>query len=168
MRTARTRGRAAVAAAAAAPALALSACGEDTAGPEVGTTVEDIQEDAASDVGPFEGVYDSDFSDDIESYEGREVRVSADVNEVLSPTAFTIAGTDDTTVDELLVVGAEESNNLAPDLTVAVEGTVRLAFDLAEAEAELGADLDDALGEEWAGEPYIVAESIDTSVPSDQ
>ena len=142
-----TRSRTAVLGAAAA--VALTACGGDTAGPEVGTTVGDVQADPAA-------------------YEGQEVRVSADVDEVLDPTAFTIAGTDDTSVDPLLVVGAEESNNLEPDLTVAVEGTVRLAFDLTEAEEELGTDLDDALLEGWAGRPYLVAESIDTSVPSDQ
>lgn len=153
-------------------ALALTACGEeDTAGPETGIDVEDVQEEADEDdaaLEPYDGPYDTAFADDVDSYVGQEVTVSADVNEVLSTSSFTIAGTDDTDVEELLVVGATEVSGLEPDLAVAVTGTVQEAFDLPAVEDELGVDLDDDLYTSWEEEPYLVAESVDTSVASDQ
>lgn len=163
-------------------ALSLTACG-DTAGPETGTSVEDVQEgdavedaaaedevveDEAAATGPYDGLYDSGFYDDLDSYEGMEVTVSADVNEVLSPSSFVIAGTDDTSVDPLLVVGATEVTGLEPALTVAVTGTVSQAFDLVTVEEELGVDLDDARYEEYDQQPYITASSVDTSVVAEQ
>lgn len=152
-------------------ALGLTACGEDedTAGTETGASVEDVQEGADEDAaGPYDGVYDSSFYDDVESYDGETVTLSADVNEVLTPTSFTIAGTDDTEVEELLVVSADASNDLAADLTVEVTGMVHDAFDLTTAEEDLGTDLDDALYEDWDGEPFVEATLVDTSVASDQ
>lgn len=149
-------------------ALGLTACGgDDTAGPETGTDVEDIQEEDVA-AGPYDGVYDSAFYEDIESYEGEEVTVSADVNEIISSTSFTIAGTEDTDVESLLVVSATEVSGLEPDLTVAVTGTVQKAFDLPTVEEDLGVDLDDPLYEAYDQEPYIEATMIDTSVPADQ
>lgn len=146
-------------------AMSLAACG-DTAGPETGTDVQDIQE--AADDGPYEGPYDRSFSEDLDSYQDEEVTVSADVAEVLSPSSFVIAGTDDTAVEPLLVVGATEVTGLEPDLTVAVTGTVDETFVLAEVEEELGVDLDDALYTAYDQEPYLKATGVDTSVASDQ
>jgi hypothetical protein len=71
-------------------------------------------------------------------------------------------------VEPLLVVGAEETAELEPDLAVAVTGTVQQAFDLPRVEEDLGVDLNDELFEQWDGEPYIVAETVDTAVPADQ
>lgn len=147
-------------------ALTLTGCSDDTAGPETGTDVEDIQEEEA--VGPYDGLYDTTFYDNIDSYVGEEVTVSADVNEIVSPTSLTIAGTEDTDVEPMLVVSADEVSGLEPDLTVRVTGTVHEAFDLPTVEDEMGLDLDDELYDEFDGEPYIEATSIDTSVPSDQ
>lgn len=146
--------------------LSLVACG-DTAGPETGTSVEDVQE-TAEDEAAADGPYDSDFYDTVPDLEGETVTVSADVNEVISPESFVIAGTDDTSVDPLLVVGATEVTGLAPDLTVAVTGTVHTAFDLPAVEEELGVDLDDALYEDYDQQPYITATGVDTSVAADQ
>lgn len=169
--------RTAVAGVFAVSALSLTACSEDTAGPETGTDVEDVQEedvveedveeDVAAD-GPYDGLYDTAFYDDINSYVGEEVTLSADVNEVISSSSFTIAGTDDTDVEALLVVSATEVTDLEPDLTVAVTGTVEQAFDLTTVEEDLGVDLDDDLYDAWDQEPYLVASSVDTSVASDQ
>lgn len=146
--------------------LGLTACSEDTAGPETGTDVADIQEEDV--VEPYDGVYDSEFYDDVESYDGEEVTVSADVNEVVSSTSFIIAGTDDTAVEPLLVVHDGEMTELEPDLTVAVTGTVHQTFDLPTVEEDMGLDLDDGLYEEFDAQPYIEATSIDTSVASDE
>jgi hypothetical protein len=152
----------------AASTLGLTACSEDTAGPETGTDVGDIQGEGGEARGPHDGEYDIDFYEDLESYADQEVTVSADVNEVVSPTAFTIAGTDDTTVEELLILGAEDTTVLEPEMTVAVTGTVHPEFVIEDVEQDLGVDLDDALFEVWFQEPYIVAESVDTSVPRDE
>lgn len=145
-------------------AFGLTACSDDTAGPETGTDVADIQEDD----GPYNGAYDSRFYDEFDSYEGEEVTVSADVNQVVSPSSFIIAGTDDTDVEPLLVISATEVAGLAPDLTVAVTGTVQRAFDLTAVEEELDVDLDDDAYGVYDQQPYIVATSVDTSVAADQ
>lgn len=145
----------------AAAAFGLTACSEDTAGTETGTDVADIQEEDAA--APYDGPYDSDFYDGVSSYVGDEVTVSADVNEILSPSSFTIAGTDDTDVEALLVIGAGEVTGLETDLLVGVTGTVQQAFDLPTVEEELGVDLDDGLYESYDQEPYIVADGVDTS-----
>jgi len=153
--------------------VGLAACG-DTAGDETGTSVEDIQEGDAPATSPttaagtYDGVYDNTFHDGVNDYLGQTVTVSADVNEVVDGNTFTIAGTDDTSVDPLLVTGAKSTSDLEPDLTVKVTGTVQEAFDLATVEDDLGVDLDDDLYDDWDGKPYIVASSVDTSVASDQ
>lgn len=145
-------------------AFGVTACG-DTAGDEEGTSVEDIQEedqevdpdvdaDADVDTEPsgdadwaFQGDYDADFVDSTNDYVGEQVLVSADVNEVLSDNAFTIAGTDDTTVDEMLVIGTDANPMLDSDVAVSVTGTVQESFDLPTVEENLGVDLDDELFE---------------------
>jgi hypothetical protein len=150
--------RAAVAVVAATAALGLTAC-SDTAGSEEGADVADVVEEEPLD--DFDGPYDSDFADDIDDYEGTKVTLSADVNEVITPDAFTIAGTDDTTVEALLVVGAEQDDELAPETTVEVTGTVHDSFVLADVEEELGDLGDDALFADWEEEPYVVADDVE-------
>lgn len=124
----------------------LTACGqEDTRGEEAGVDIGELQED-------------------IGSYDGDEVTVSAQVNRIISPGAFTIAGTDETSVDALLVVHGEVNEALQQDYTAEVSGIAHQAFDLAAVEEELGEDLDPAAFEGWAGEPYIEATSIELFV----
>lgn len=90
MRSDSRRRRAALVALACAPVLA--GCGaEDTAGPEQGVPVEDIQEEQPY----FEG-----------DYLGQQVTVSATVTKVLSPTSLELAG-GDYGDDSLLVVTAQ-------------------------------------------------------------
>lgn len=193
---ARRLGRGLVAAGGAALlTFGVSACG-DTAGSEEGASVEDVQEDVQDDEGlvedeapaedevglageenevvgddvsyVYDGDYDSVFYDELDTYVGEEVTLSADVNEVLGDSAFTIAGTDDTSVDEFLVVGADGTEELEPGLTVQVTGIVEETFDVVGVEEELGVDLDDSLYNDWEGEGYLVATAVDTSVASDQ
>ncbi|MGY1683199.1 hypothetical protein [Geodermatophilus sp. SYSU D01176] len=152
--------RTAVAAVAAVSTLGLTAC-SDTAGSEAGADVEDVVEEEALEEEPFEGPYDTEFHEGVDEYVGEQVTLSADVNEVITPEAFTIAGTDDTTVEALLVVGATGNAQLAPETTVEVTGTVQEPFVVTEVEEELGVDLDDALFAEWEQEPYVVADSVE-------
>ena len=162
-------GRKAVAALFAASTLTLTACGGGTAGDEAGADVENVVEDeevvedeAVADTdGPYDGIYDSQFYDEVESYVGGQHDLLADVGEVITSTAFTIAGTDDTTVDELLVVGAAEHNDVEPEVTVEVTGTVMDAFVLTDVEEELDVDLDDALFEEFEDQRYVMAEGVE-------
>lgn len=161
-------------------ALGVTAC-DGTTGPEEGAAVEDIveedeaiEEDAVAEeadpaLEPYDGAYDEAFYEEKDSYVGEEVTLSADVNEVIDSTSFTIAGTDDTTVEPLLIMHSlgGEDPDLSPELTVQVTGTVMEAFDLPTVEEEMGVDLDDALYEDWDGEPYVEASKIDTSVASD-
>ncbi len=157
-------------------ALGLSACSDDTAGPEEGASVEDVvdeeapaEDEAAADgaVGPYDGVYDSTFYEDYDSYVGEVVTVSAEVNEIISPNAFTIAGTDDTTVEELLIVHNLDAAEIEQGLTVAVTGTVGEAFVLTEVEDEFGVDLDDGPYADYEEERYIDATEVDMSVDAD-
>lgn len=151
-------------------ALGVASCG--TEGPETGADVEDVQEapeetETNNAANPFDGPYDQGFLDDVDVREGQEVTVSANVNEIITPEAFTIAGTEDTTVDPLLVLHKNAEPELKPDLTVKVTGTVQVAFDLPAVEKDLDVDLDDALFEDWDGKPYLQASEIDTSVAAD-
>ncbi|WP_159617242.1 hypothetical protein [Arthrobacter zhaoguopingii] len=138
-------------------ALNLASCA--TAGPEKGVTVEEVlkaEGDTEEPVGDDSGGYDS--------LVGEQVTVSAEVNEIVSPMAFTIAGTDDTTVDELLIVHDEELPDVDPGQVVQVTGRVHEAFDLARSEEDLGIDLDEDLYDDWNDLRYIQATSVDTSV----
>lgn len=137
------------AAALALTAVALSGCGNDTAGPETGTDVEDVQPDIIQDAGE-------------EVEDGESVTVSAEVTAVISPLSFTIAGTDDTTVDALLVVHDNQLPNPEPGQVVQVTGTFYRNILLARLEETTGIDLDDALHEEWEGKNCIAATDIST------
>lgn len=160
--------RAAAAGAAAVSLLLVGGCGNDTAGPETGADVQDVQE-APGVAEPAEpgvadpGAFDTEFSD-VDAYVGKSVTVSADVNDVVSPTAFTIAGTENAVADELLILHKEGAPNVTEDSAVAVTGTVREGFSIADAERYVGTDLDDNLFTDWVGEHYIEATSIDLTV----
>lgn len=160
LRTTNPFARTAVAGIFALSALGLSACG-DTAGSEAGTDVQDVQEETTD---GYDGVYDSAFYDDVESYDGEQVTVSAEVDEVLDISAFTIAGTDDTTVEPLLVISTTEAAETEVGRAVAVTGTVHESFDFATVEEEMDFDFDESVFEGWDGEPYIVASSIDDTI----
>lgn len=150
--------------------LGVASCG--TEGAEKGADVEDVQEvteetETNNAANPFDGTYDQGFLDDVDVRKGQTVTVSANVNKIIAPDAFTIAGTEDTTVDPLLVLHKDAEPELKPELTVKVTGTVHVAFDLPAVEQDLGVDLDDALFEDWNGKPYLEASKIDTSVAAD-
>lgn len=137
-------------------ALGLAACSDSTGG-EAGTTIEDVQAETG-DYG-YDGVYDNTFYESVDGYEGETVTLSADVNQILSDSAFTIAGGD---VEELLVVGASGTNELEKGSVIKVTGVVYTAFDLPAVEQRLDADLDDEIYDLYDAEPYIQVTSIET------
>ncbi|WP_299958715.1 hypothetical protein [uncultured Modestobacter sp.] len=159
--------------------LTLTACGDDTAGPEEGVSAGDIQEEDATtdpglDVGTesdpvigYDGLYDTAFSEESNQYVGQQVTVSATVNELIGPNAFSIAGTDDTSVEPLLIVGADSANGLESGQVVQVTGTVEEPFNEATAEGDLGIELTDDAFLDFQGGVYIAAEDVSTSVPTE-
>lgn len=115
--------------------------------------------------GGYVGPYNSEFYDALTTYEGEEVTVLGGVDEVVSPTSFTIAGTEDTQVGPLLVVALEATGGLEPDMVVSVTGTVHEALDVADVERRFDTNFDGELHSSWAGGPYIEALVIDLPAP---
>ncbi|MDT0275468.1 hypothetical protein [Blastococcus goldschmidtiae] len=161
MRTTRplrtTTSRTAAAVFAVATALGVAACGNTDSGADI----EDVPEDEVLADGPYEGRYEVDFFESIDDYADQEVTLTAAVDEVVRPDAFTIGGTGDVSVEALLVVGAEQDQELTPGATVEVTGTVKDGFVITDVEEELGVDLDGPVFEEFEDEPYIVAEDVE-------
>ncbi len=146
--------------------LLLAACQDTSAGPEVGTDLEDVA-GAAPEL--TEPVAEEEALDP--ALVGQQVTVSADVSEVVSPAAF-VLGED--TLSSVLVVSAPAADfgeigltvddALADDDTVVtVTGTVR-QFDIAGFEEEFGVDYDDELFEVYEGQSVIVADRVRTLV----
>lgn len=109
----------------------------------------------------YDGDYDPNFYDATKTYVGEEVSLSAEVLDVLSPTAFTIISGDDPTEDPLLVLNEDDAENVLPGMPVQVTGAVKEAFDTATVEEDLSVDLDDALYEDWIGDFYLEVTAID-------
>lgn len=102
----------------------------------------------------YTGPYDQAFLDDIDTYTAQDVTVTAEVNETLTPDAFTI-GAD---VDPLLVIETDESiPPVDPGQEVEVTGTVEEIFEIVVVEEDWGLDLDDEMFAVYEGEPYLVA-----------
>jgi hypothetical protein len=104
--------------------------------------------------------------DDAQSFVGQTVTVSADVNEVLAPGVFTIAGTENTTMEPLRVV-ADPATDVEEDVAVQVTGTV-MTFDpndLSEIEGVLGDEFDESVFEDFEeSEPFILATALSNDV----
>jgi hypothetical protein len=159
----RTRARFAAPFLAVALAVGAAACG-DSAGPDAGTTLEDIQRADAPAVG--EELDEDDIAaapnDDTErflpdqaSYLGQRVTVSGRIVEVFSPNAFVI-GEDDLAT---LVTRRDTGLSLQPGTVAQVTGTVG-TFLLADAEGRLGVDLQDGDLTPFEQAPYIAAENV--------
>ena len=156
-----------------AVALLLASCGEQ----EEGAAEEPAaQEEAAAatggeaeSAGPAAGVVISDVTDNAQEYFGTTVTVSGEVNDLLTPNAFTIGGEDFLGTDELLIVGAQQ----LPNIVEGVEGEVEVGqddivqvtgevheFNVTEIEDEVGYALDDGVFGEFEGEPVVVAKEV--------
>jgi hypothetical protein len=163
-----TRGRAAQCLAAsffaAVLTVGVTAC-TDSAGPNEGTTLEDLQQGEAPAIeGP--PAEEEDFAeapnDDTErylpdqaSYLGKEVTVSGTIVEVFNPRAFVIGEGDLAT----LVTRSDTGLTLQPGTVAQVTGTVG-RFVVVDVERELGADFADQDFVEFERAPYIAAENV--------
>lgn len=155
------RKRMIVPAMAVAVVTSLSACSDDSAGPETGVSVDDVAEEGAEN-----GALDEEAAA-VDPLVGQTVTVSAEVEEIVSPQAFRAGD------EELLIVSAGESFDamgagfamdeglVDDDTVVQVTGTVR-QFDLAEFEDEFAVDYDDGVFEPFEGENVIVAQDVST------
>lgn len=135
-------------------AMGLAACGDegDTSGSEQKVSIADLQQNP-------------------DEYVGQTVVVSADVNDDISPQAFSIAGTDESSVVPLLVLHLEDEDDPEEEgetsfdaqdgLPVEVTGTVKESFDVMAVEEETGKDLNETALENWSGQPYIKATDVD-------
>lgn len=153
---ARRPSRAVLLALAAAATVGLTACGGNPEQPDLGEDLADVRgpQDLAD---PYDGPYDADFHTDVEAYADQEVTLSAAVDQVVSPVAFTITGPDGEEVEPLLVVSTEPIEGLQPGDDLIVAATPQRELDIPELESVLGNDLEDELYEEWQGEPYLAA-----------
>ncbi|WP_026818230.1 hypothetical protein [Arthrobacter castelli] len=146
--------RAAVAAGIVTAGLGLTACGEeeaDTAGSEQKVSIDELLQTP-------------------QQYVDQTVVVSADVNDDISPQAFSIAGTDESQIPPLLVIHLEDKNDPAEEGTsfdpqdgveVEVTGTVEGSLDVKELEQQSGKDLNETALENWAGQPYLKATDVE-------
>ena len=128
-------------------ALGLGSCGShESAGPERGATVEAIRE---------RDLYD----DGIDRYVGQTVTVSAEVAGIVTPSAFEIAGEGGP--DPILVITRPATaTRITDDSMVKITGQVR-ELAIAEAERDLGVDLNDAALATYVDDHVIFAEKVE-------
>lgn len=158
------RKRAFAASLAVATTITLAGCGNDSAGPEIGTDVEDVAE-----AEPDEP--DEDAPDLL----GETVTVSGEITEVIDPGAFWLGAGGGLFEEGAPVVSAagdftamdvDPAGLLDSDTILQVTGTVA-EFVLLDFEEEYGIDLDDDLYEDLEGEAVIVADDIATLAGED-
>ena len=143
-------------------AVGTAACGE-SAGPEGGTSLEDLQADGApaaggADEGDIAGAPDDDterFLPDQASHLGQRVTVSGRIVEVFNPHAFVIGEGDLAT----LVTRSDLGLTLQPGTVAQVTGIVG-NFVAVEVEEQLATDFDDADFADFESAPYIAAENV--------
>lgn len=158
--------RTTAAALAAVAGLGLAGCGgsADRSGDDVG---EARQQPAGEDPGTYTGPYDEAFVDDASTLVDADVTLTAQVEEVVSPVAFTITGAEETATEPLLVVNFDEdTSGLDTGDLVEVTGTYREAYNVPTAEE----DLRETPGVEelarYDGEPYVEATDVESAEPA--
>ena len=125
------------------------ACGDDTAGPETGTDVEDVNENDY--FGP-------------DGLVGQEVTVSAEVTDVFGGKAFELGG-EDYGDDSLLVLSGKDVQDVKMGDVVQVTGTVR-DFTYDEYAADYGL-ADPGPYTPYGDEEFLVAKDINMDVPQE-
>lgn len=147
-------------ASAALAATSLAACGEDdtedAATPDPGTSSESTG--GGSDE-PEEMTFE-EVSDDLGSMVGEDVRVRAQVEDVVMPGVFTINDASGNTLESIVVVDAEDVAELATDEEVVVDATVEAALDPDDVAELLDVQLDDEMLTDYDGQPYLEADGV--------
>lgn len=144
-------------------AVGLTACG-DSAGPEQGTSLEELQPNGApaapgdADEGDVAEAPNDDterFLPDQASYLGQRVTVSGRIVQVFAPHAFVIGEGGLAT----LVTRQETDLELQPGTVAQATGVVG-TFVIVDVEKQLATDLDDEDFTEFEGAPHIAAENV--------
>ncbi|SEK90659.1 hypothetical protein SAMN04515665_10694 [Blastococcus sp. DSM 46786] len=180
-RTHTSGGRAAVVALAAATGLMLTGCGEDE--PAAEGSAENVLGDVAEDEAPeeepeipfdeipgdelvepaFDGLYDDEFLADIDSYLERPVVLSGEVADLLTDGVFAMTAADDPGIAPILVVTSDAVPEIADGVPVTVTGTLEDALEMGAVEQMPDFELDDPLFEQYAGAPFVFAETVEVS-----
>ena len=138
--------------------VVLAGCSEDYETNETAPADADVR--PAEDLeDPYDGPYAKEFREDIEGYTGQEVSLLGEVERVLSPIAFVLAGEDG--VEPILVISQSEFGDLRPGQAVAVAATPWDEFELTEVEEAIGSDLPDEAYTDWEGEPFLDASIVE-------
>lgn len=119
-----------------------------------------IQDEGAGSDGVYDGTYDNEFLNEVNSFDGERITVSATVNEVISEQAFTIGGIEDPDVEPLLVIHKNSLDFVEEGQLVLVTGVVHKAYDTEAAEQQLGMQLENAELSEWGPEPYVETDTV--------
>ncbi len=156
-----------------ATGLGVTACGgEDSAGPDQGTTLEDINEEGREDQGDLDDLQDdateediaeapneddsTAFFDDQGAFVGEPVTVSGEIVEVLDPHTFVIGRGDQAT---LVSRPNADGVTLLPGYVAQVTGHVG-TFILTEVEEDLGVDFIDEGYAIFEDGPYIAGTDV--------
>lgn len=144
----------------AATAVALPACSEDDPEPSAGDEVPDVRgPDDLDDV--FNGPYSADLREDLEGYDGQEITVEGTVDQVLSPSAFTLGPPDGGEVESVLVLVEEGASAPEAGDDVVVAATAQDEFSSDDVGAELDLPEDDGAFDEWEGDAYLRATLVE-------
>ena len=145
-----------------ASAATLTACSNGVNEPQDPAQVPDVRgEDDPTDV--FTGAYDAEFREDMSVYTGQEVTLTAQVDELLAPAAFSITSEGGGDVEPLLVIAEDGIEGLQEGWSVTVAATPFDEFDPAEVEGRIDVDLDEDELKEWEGEPYLIASIVEAA-----
>ncbi len=164
----------------------LVACSDDdSAGPDVGVTVEDLQE-LEGRVGALEsdfGVFEQDLASmgeagvenelGEETLLGQTVTVSGAVTTILDQSSFVMSGDESDPVEFAPLVSTDGVLIVSPDTSALVEGEVVQVvgevaqFEILTFEEGLGVDLDDELYASWEGQVALIAQSMNSTVPAE-
>ncbi|MDR7301574.1 hypothetical protein [Haloactinomyces albus] len=135
--------------------VVLSACGGDeTGGPETSADVGDITGQQA-------------YFGGSDQFVGQRVTLSAEVTEVFTPTSFQLDAAE-WGDDSLLVVSAQQRNNLRAGELVQVTGTVRSSFAYDQNADRYGLAADAEVYSDYEGEKYLAASSVKQQVRTTQ
>lgn len=154
--------RLAAGAASVAALFALTGCADDAAdeSSEQTSASQEATMDAEASADE-EVVRLDDVGDDLEASVGEELTVVGAVQDVITPDVFTLVDPTGTTLDPVLVVGADASDTLAPEQEVEVTGVVKDDFDIEQAEETLDIQLEDELLTEWRDGLFLEAQQVE-------
>lgn len=101
----------------------------------------------------------SDIDDNPEAYIGNRVSVYGEVSETIGATGFRLQDPAFFAGDDVLVLTRDQNIQVNQDAELVVTGTVQ-RFNITDAEAGLGYDLDDELFTDWNERIVILADSV--------